>query len=103
MPGARDEGGTDGGIVVQDCMQLLNNLLQGNQANQLLFRQELDTYVLPACCIADCLVCFLLPGTGNVNLADKLAYDLQEDGFPSSVASILTSARHSSNLKAESC
>ena len=36
----RDEGGADGGIVVQDCMQLLNNLLQGNQPNQLMFRWD---------------------------------------------------------------
>lgn len=34
----REEGALDGGIIVQDCLELLNNLLRGNQANQLMFR-----------------------------------------------------------------
>ena len=34
----RDEGGTDGGIVVQDCLEMMNNLLRGNNKNQLLFK-----------------------------------------------------------------
>ena len=37
----RGEGGLDGGIVVQDCLDLMNNLLRGNPGNQLLFRSVL--------------------------------------------------------------
>ena len=36
----RKEGGTDGGIVVQDCFELLNTLLRRNPQNQLMFRWE---------------------------------------------------------------
>ena len=34
----REEGGAEGGIVVQDCLELLNNLLRTNAGNQLMFR-----------------------------------------------------------------
>ncbi len=34
----RDEGWSQGGIIVQDCTELLNNLLRNNAANQLMFR-----------------------------------------------------------------
>ena len=33
-----EEGLSAGGAVVQDCLELLNNLLRGNTANQRLFR-----------------------------------------------------------------
>ena len=39
----REEGGTDGGIIVQDCLELQNNLLRGNSGNQLLFRFAIAT------------------------------------------------------------
>jgi hypothetical protein len=29
-----EEGGSDGGIIVQDCLELLNNLLRNNPSNQ---------------------------------------------------------------------
>jgi hypothetical protein len=34
----REEGAAAGGVVVQDCLELLNNLLRANAANQRLFR-----------------------------------------------------------------
>ncbi len=34
----REEGGMDGGIVVQDCMSLLVALLRNSVPNQLMFR-----------------------------------------------------------------
>ena len=33
------EGGVDGGIIVQDCLQMLTNLLTHNAPNQTLFRE----------------------------------------------------------------
>ena len=33
------EGGVDGGIIVQDCLQLLTNLLAYNASKQVLFRE----------------------------------------------------------------
>uniref|UniRef100_A0A7N0UNC8 Golgin candidate 6 n=2 Tax=Kalanchoe fedtschenkoi TaxID=63787 RepID=A0A7N0UNC8_KALFE len=35
----KEEGGSDGGVVVQDCLELLNNLLRNNTSNQILLRE----------------------------------------------------------------
>lgn len=34
----RDEGGADGGVIVQDCLQLTHSLLRKNSSNQRMFR-----------------------------------------------------------------
>ncbi len=42
----RGEGAADGGIVVQDCLEMMNNLLRGNAKNQLLFRSVTSAMLL---------------------------------------------------------
>ncbi|XP_065877661.1 golgin candidate 6 [Euphorbia lathyris] len=37
----REEGGSEGGVVVQDCLQLLNNLLRNSTSNQVLLRETM--------------------------------------------------------------
>lgn len=37
----KEEGGSDGGVVVQDCLELLNNLLRNNESNQILLRETM--------------------------------------------------------------
>lgn len=37
----KEEGGSDGGVVVQDCLELLNNLLRNNASNQILLRETM--------------------------------------------------------------
>ncbi|KAF3444560.1 hypothetical protein FNV43_RR14252 [Rhamnella rubrinervis] len=37
----KEEGGSDGGVVVQDCLELLNNLLRDNASNQILLRETM--------------------------------------------------------------
>ncbi|KAF5740417.1 golgin candidate 6 isoform X1 [Tripterygium wilfordii] len=37
----REEGGSDGGVVVQDCLELLNNLLRNTVSNQILLRETI--------------------------------------------------------------
>ena len=37
---AREEGAADGGVIVQDCLELCNNLLRGSPSNQTFFRES---------------------------------------------------------------
>ncbi|KAL1834785.1 hypothetical protein ACET3Z_004436 [Daucus carota] len=37
----KEEGGSEGGVVVQDCLELLNNLLRNNTSNQVLLRETI--------------------------------------------------------------
>ncbi|XP_022740124.1 golgin candidate 6-like isoform X4 [Durio zibethinus] len=37
----KEEGGSEGGVVVQDCLELLNNLLHSNASNQVLLRETM--------------------------------------------------------------
>ncbi|XVE84048.1 hypothetical protein DITRI_Ditri16bG0137600 [Diplodiscus trichospermus] len=37
----KEEGGSEGGVVVQDCLELLNNLLRSNASNQVLLRETM--------------------------------------------------------------
>ncbi|XVF57971.1 hypothetical protein PTKIN_Ptkin07bG0025200 [Pterospermum kingtungense] len=37
----KEEGGSEGGVVVQDCLELLNNLLRNNGSNQVLLRETM--------------------------------------------------------------
>ncbi|OMO59325.1 hypothetical protein CCACVL1_24923 [Corchorus capsularis] len=37
----KEEGGSDGGVVVQDCLELLNNILRNNASNQVLLRETM--------------------------------------------------------------
>ena len=42
-----DEGLTDGGIIVQDCLNLVQNLLRYNASNQTFFRETGGIYQIP--------------------------------------------------------
>ncbi|GJM95499.1 hypothetical protein PR202_ga12241 [Eleusine coracana subsp. coracana] len=37
----REEGYSDGGVVVQDCLELLNNLIRNNASNQMLLKETM--------------------------------------------------------------
>ncbi|XP_020587913.1 golgin candidate 6 isoform X2 [Phalaenopsis equestris] len=37
----KEEGGSDGGVVVQDCIELLNNLIRNNASNQMLLKETI--------------------------------------------------------------
>jgi hypothetical protein len=37
----KEEGGSDGDVVVQDCLELLNNLLRSSSSNQILLRETM--------------------------------------------------------------
>ncbi|WOL07815.1 golgin candidate 6 [Canna indica] len=36
-----EEGGSEGGVVVQDCLELLNNLIRNNTSNQMLLKETI--------------------------------------------------------------
>ncbi|KAK4338451.1 hypothetical protein RND71_042938 [Anisodus tanguticus] len=38
----KEEGGSEGGVVVQDCLELLNNLLRNSASNQVLLRETMS-------------------------------------------------------------
>ena len=44
----REEGAADGGIIVQDCLELCNNLLRGSPSNQSFFRESSFLQQMPA-------------------------------------------------------
>lgn len=44
----KEEGGASGGVVVQDCLELVNNLLRDCASNQLLFRESGHASLLPS-------------------------------------------------------
>jgi hypothetical protein len=44
----REEGAADGGIIVQDCLELCNNLLRGSPSNQSFFRESSFLHQMPA-------------------------------------------------------
>jgi hypothetical protein len=44
----REEGASDGGIIVQDCLELCNNLLRGSPSNQSFFRESSFLHQMPA-------------------------------------------------------
>uniref|UniRef100_A0A1D1XF58 Golgin candidate 6 n=1 Tax=Anthurium amnicola TaxID=1678845 RepID=A0A1D1XF58_9ARAE len=37
----KEEGGSEGGVVVQDCLELLNNLIRNTASNQILLRETI--------------------------------------------------------------
>ena len=43
----REEGASDGGVIVQDCLELCNNLLRGSPSNQTFFRESSFLTKLP--------------------------------------------------------
>eukprot|EP00850_Spirogloea_muscicola_P018952 SM000179S03424 [mRNA] locus=s179:212840:217911:- [translate_table: standard] len=44
----REEGSADGGIIVQDSIELLNNLVRGNSSNQVYLRETIGLHHIPA-------------------------------------------------------
>ena len=68
----REEGAADGGIIVQDCLELCNNLLRGSPSNQTFFRESSFLNKLPDVVSAKVPA----PSTGGPPLAAQKAANL---------------------------
>lgn len=64
------EGGAEGGIVVEDCLLLMMNLLRGNSSNQNFFKEGEKIYLLKSLENLNSLYCKYYPGI-KVKLWDE--------------------------------
>lgn len=99
----REEGWAQGGIIIQDCLEFMQNLLFSNAANQLMFRCLMCHCFSPALirlcstavlgpCITKCVMCREL---GHMAKAMPMLHPPLEEsrwGLPRQTASNLLSA-----------